>query len=215
MNNFFFWWFWLPLSLFLIGLNSIGRDDARAARLASPLGRNGHTNLADAWTKFCTLEGILLKRYQETFVVIKQTTITFRELFETYIKVLTCLNYVAHLTVPLRDGNNPISQFPNIPSNASCLGKSLLSHHVLALLLLRESDGSCHDVTSALHARHVRPYPETWSDWLGNLLYLLSSYLPWDLLFAAKVQQNFETTILLQGKDERKQPTSYLPVNIR
>jgi hypothetical protein len=48
MNNFFFWWFWLPLSLFLIGLNGIGCNDAGTARLASSLGRDGYTNLANA-----------------------------------------------------------------------------------------------------------------------------------------------------------------------
>jgi len=51
-------------------------------------------------------------------------------------RILLVVN--GELSVPLRDGNNPISQFPNILSNASCLGISLLSRHVLALFPLRE-----------------------------------------------------------------------------
>jgi hypothetical protein len=38
-------------------------DDADTSRLASSFGRNGHTNLTDAWTKFCTLGRVLLKAF--------------------------------------------------------------------------------------------------------------------------------------------------------
>ena len=48
---------------FVRGNDGVGRDDAGTSRLASSLGRNGHTNLTDAWTKFCTLERVLLKAF--------------------------------------------------------------------------------------------------------------------------------------------------------
>ena len=47
----------------MLGYNGIGRDDTGTAGLASPLGCNGHTNLADARTEFSTLEGVLLKAF--------------------------------------------------------------------------------------------------------------------------------------------------------
>ena len=59
---------------FVFRNDGVGRDNAGTAGLASPLGRYGHTNLADAWTKFCTLEGVFLKTITEVSDVIRQTT---------------------------------------------------------------------------------------------------------------------------------------------
>ena len=137
------------------------------------------------------------------FLVVVETAITLFKMFCFNKKCLVWTNLVTHPSFPPMLRTCRTYQSLNTPSSPSCPGKSLLLCHVLALLPLRASGGRCHDVTSALHARHVGPCPETWSDWLGNLLCLLSSYFPWDLLFVAKVQQKFETAMLLLGKDNK------------
>ena len=65
---------------FVLGNDGVGRDNACTARLASPLGLDGHANLTDAGTKFCTLEGIFLKGITESLDVLYKSSIRLQYL---------------------------------------------------------------------------------------------------------------------------------------
>ena len=164
----------------MLGNDGIGRDDTGTAGLASPLGCNGHTNLADAWTEFGSLKGILFKRLQKVLVVISHAAITLGEAFDRDIKVFVPRDFVTHRLTHLLDGTYPTSLFLNTLSSLSWPGKSLQLRRAWVLQPSphpkRASGGHCHDVISARRALRAKPYPQTWSDWLGNLLYLQWSY---------------------------------------
>ena len=82
---------------FVLGNDGIGCNNTGTAGLATPFGGYRHSDFTNTWTKFCTLEGVLLKTITEVSDVIRQTTISFIKVFETMFKLGMTLNLVTHL----------------------------------------------------------------------------------------------------------------------
>ena len=187
---------------FMLSDNGISCDNASTARLTASFGSYRHTNLANAMTKFGTLQRILLQTYQKVCIVISYTTVSLGKTFNGNVKVLMSGDFVAHQLTQMLGGTCRFFLFQDTLSSLSCHDRSLRSRHVYPLpnLLLEGSDDNCQDGTLARRARHDSPYQDTWSDWRGSLLYLQSSFSFDVIMFAAKIQHFFESTKVLVAK---------------